>query len=55
MYTDLVIQHPFLAFFLYILICAVVGIGFFVTYSIIRKKLEIRKNMKARAQRDKLN
>ncbi len=44
--------HPILTLFLYVVLCALVGIGIFFAYSAIRRKLEIRKNMKARAKRD---
>lgn len=53
MFSVFVSEHPIFTLFLYICICAGVGIGIFFTYSAIRKKIEIRKNMKARVHRDK--
>lgn len=53
MFSVFVAQHPILTFFLYICICAGIGIGVFFAYSWIRKRLQIKKNVKARAQRDK--
>lgn len=52
-FSTLATNHPIFTFFLYIVFCVCIGIGVFFGYSALRKKAEIRKNMKARAKLDK--
>lgn len=45
--------HPILTLFLYLLFCIAIGIGLFFSYSALRKRIEIKRNMKRRAVNDK--
>lgn len=53
MFETLATHHPILSMFLYVVIFAGIGVGLFFSYSAIRKRIDIKKNMKARALRDK--
>lgn len=49
---NLVDTHPIAAFLLYIALCFIIGIAIFFCYSTIRKKIQIKRNMKRRVQND---
>lgn len=55
MFTDLISNNPLLSLGLYILFCILAGIGLFVGFHTIKRNIQIRKNMKARARNDKSN
>lgn len=46
-------MSPLLKLFIYLLFCVFVGVLIFFAYSFIRKKIEIKQNMKRRQNRDK--
>lgn len=45
--------HPILTLFLYVLFCIALGVGIFFSFSALRKKIEIKRNMKRRVANDK--
>ncbi len=53
--SNLAATRPILTMLLYIVFCALAGIGIFFGYSAIRKKIEIKKNMKRRVANDQSN
>lgn len=55
LFSNFVSQHPNIVLFLYILFCIFFGIGIFFGSNAIRRKIQIRKNMKARVRNDKSN
>ena len=46
-------MSPIITLLIYILFCVFVGVLIFFAYSFIRKKIEIKQNMKRRQNRDK--
>lgn len=46
-------MSPIITLLIYILFCVFVGVSIFFAYSFIRKKIEIKQNMKRRQNRDK--
>jgi len=54
-YNSLVESHPIFTMFIYIVFCVGVGVSIFFIFSFIRKKIEIKRNMKRRVQNDKSN
>lgn len=53
--STFVTQHPIATMLFYILFCIGVGVGIYFTYSAIRKKIQIKNNMKRRVQSDQSN
>lgn len=47
-----VANHPIIAMGLYVLFCIFVGIGIYIAWANIRKRIEIKRNMKGRAKND---
>lgn len=54
-FTDFVSQHPNITLLLYMLFCVFCGLCIFLGYHEIRRRIQIRKNMKARVRNDKSN
>lgn len=52
-FNNLVDSHPILTMFLYIVFCVGIGVSLFFSYSAIRKRIEIKRNMRRRVQNDK--
>lgn len=53
--STFVTNHPNLALLLYVVFCIFVGIGFYFGFHSLKRKAQIRKNMKARSNNAKSN
>lgn len=51
--SSLASERPLLTFSLYIIACALAGVGIFSVLSLLRKKLENNRNLKRRVPNDK--
>lgn len=51
--STLASERPILTFIIYIAACAFAGVGIFSVLSLLRKKLEIKRNLKRRVSNDK--
>lgn len=53
--SSFVSAHPNLTLLLYVVLCICLGIGFYFGFHTLKRKAQIRKNMKARSKNAKSN
>lgn len=53
--SSFVSAHPNLTLLLYVVLCICLGIGFYFGFHTLRRKVQIRKNVKSRSKNAKSN